>query len=193
MLAGNSEMIINNIEDFKISGIKIITPQVHKDNRGYFFESFNSEDFKSLGLPTIFLQDNQAFSRRGTLRGLHYQLKYPQGKLVRVIQGEVFDVAVDIRQGSPTFGKYEGFKLSDINNKIIYIPEGFAHGYVVLSETAIFQYKCTEIYHSEDEYGLLWNDNDLDIDWSVKNPILSQKDINLPTLKLIDKKYLPKF
>jgi dTDP-4-dehydrorhamnose 3,5-epimerase len=111
---------------------------------------------------------------------------------VRVIQGEVFDVAVDIRLGSPTFGQYEGFNLSDKNNKILYIPEGFAHGYVVLSETVVFQYKCTEIYHPEDEHGILWNDNDLDIEWTVKSPILSQKDRNLPTLKLIDKKYLPK-
>ena len=186
-------MTINHIEDSKTSGIKIITPQVYRDDRGYFFESFKSKDFKTLGLPTKYLQDNQAFSKKDTLRGLHYQLKYPQGKLVRVIQGEVFDVAVDIRQGSPTFGKYEGFTLSDKNNKIMYIPEGFAHGYVVLSETVIFQYKCTEIYHPEDEYGLLWNDSDLDIEWTVKTPILSQKDMNLPTLKLIDKKYLPKF
>lgn len=185
-------MIINHIEDSKISGIKIITPQIHKDDRGYFFESFNSKDFKTSGLPTKYLQDNQTFSKKGTLRGLHYQLKYQQGKLVRVIQGEVFDVAVDIRRGSPTFGKYVGFNLSGKNNKIIYIPEGFAHGYVVLSETVIFQYKCTELYHSEDEYGLFWNDKELNIQWPVKNPILSQKDRNLPTLKLIDKKYLPK-
>ena len=185
-------MTINHIEDSNISGIKIITPQIHRDDRGYFFESFNSEDFKSLGLPTKFLQDNQAFSKKGTLRGLHYQLNYPQGKLVRVIQGEVFDVVVDIRLDSPTFGKYEGFNLSCKNNKIMYIPEGFAHGYVVLSETAIFQYKCTEPYHSEDEYGLFWNDKDLNIQWPVKNPILSEKDKNLPTLHSIDKRYLPK-
>ncbi|MCK4903847.1 MAG: dTDP-4-dehydrorhamnose 3,5-epimerase, partial [Candidatus Marinimicrobia bacterium] len=149
-------MIINHIEDSEISGIKIITPHIHKDDRGYFFESFNSEDFKTLGLSTKFLQDNQVFSKKGTLRGLHYQLKFPQGKLVRVIQGEVFDVAIDIRRGSPTFGKYVGFNLSGKNSKIMYIPEGFAHGYVVVSETAIFQYKCTETYHPEDEYGLLW-------------------------------------
>lgn len=186
-------MTINHIMDSKISGIKIITPNVQRDDRGYFFESFNSKDFKTLGLPIRYLQDNQAFSKKDTLRGLHYQLKYPQGKLVRVIQGEVFDVAVDIRQGSPTFGKYEGFTLSDKNNKILYIPEGFAHGYVVLSKTAIFQYKCTEIYHPEDEYGLLWNDSDLDIEWTVKNPILSEKDKSLPILQSIDKKSLPKY
>ena len=185
-------MTINHIEDSKISGIKIITPQVHRDDRGYFFESFNRKDFKTLGLPTKYLQDNQAFSKKGTLRGLHYQLKYPQGKLVRVIQGEVFDVAVDIRQGSPTFGKHLEFILSGKNNKIMYIPEGFAHGYAVLSKAAIFQYKCTEIYHPEDEYGLLWNDNDLDIQWPVKNPILSKKDRILPILESIDEKYLPK-
>jgi dTDP-4-dehydrorhamnose 3,5-epimerase len=185
-------MIINHIEDSKILGIKIITPQIHKDDRGYFFESFNSKDFKTLGLPTKFLQDNQAFSKQGTLRGFHYQLKYPQGKLVRVIQGEVLDIAVDIRRGSPTFRQYMEVHLSDKNNKIMYIPEGFAHGYIVLSETAIFQYKCTEIYHAEDEYGLLWNDKDLNIKWPVKNPILSQKDKNLPTLQSIDKNHLPK-
>lgn len=185
-------MTINHIKDSEISGIKIITPQIHKDDRGCFFESFNSKDFANLGLPAKFLQDNQVLSKKGTLRGLHYQLKYPQGKLVRVIQGEVFDVAVDIRIGSPTFGKYVGYNLSGENNKIMYIPAGLAHGYVVLSETAIFQYKCTEIYHPEDEYGLIWNDKDLNIQWPVKNPILSERDKKLPTIQLIDKKHLPK-
>ena len=185
-------MIINHIEDSKISGIKIITPQIYKDDRGYFFESFNANDFKKLGLPIKYLQENQAYSKKGTIRGLHYQLKYPQGKLVRVIQGEVFDVAVDIRRGSPTFGKYEGLHISDKNNKIMYIPEGFAHGYVVLSGTAILQYKCTEIYHPEDEYGLIWNDKDLNIQWPVNNPILSEKDKSLPTLQFIKENKLPK-
>ncbi|MFC1565732.1 dTDP-4-dehydrorhamnose 3,5-epimerase [Candidatus Neomarinimicrobiota bacterium] len=186
-------MIINHIKDSKISGIKIITPQIHKDIRGYFFESFNTNDFKRLGLPTKYLQDNQAFSHKNVLRGLHYQLKYPQGKLVRVIQGEVFDIAVDIREGSPTFGKFVGVHLSDKNNKIMYIPEGFTHGYVVLSEAAIFQYKCTELFHPEDEYGLIWDDKDLNIKWPVNNPILSEKDKSLPTLQLINGKILPKF
>ena len=186
-------MTINYIKDLKISGIKIITPQVHKDYRGYFFESFNMQDFKKMGLPTKFVQDNQSYSKKGTLRGLHYQLKYPQGKLARVIKGEVFDIAIDIRQGSRTFGKYEGVHLSDKNNKIMYIPEGFAHGYVVLSEAAIFQYKCTELFHPEDEYGLIWDDKDLNIKWPVKNPILSEKDKSLPTLQLINGKILPKF
>ena len=186
-------MIINQIEDSEISEIKIITPQIHEDDRGYFFESYNASDFKKLGLPTKFVQDNQSYSKKGALRGLHYQLKYQQGKLVRVIKGKVFDVAVDIRQGSPTFGKHVGAHLSDKNHKIMYIPEGFAHGYVVLSETVIFQYKCTEIYHPEDEYGLLWDDKDLNIQWPVKDPILSNRDKSLPTLQYIDKKYLPIF
>ena len=185
-------MIINHIEDSKIRGIKIITPEIHKDNRGYFFESFNSKNFNDLGLPTHFVQDNQSFSKKGTLRGLHFQLKNPQGKLVRVIKGEVFDIAIDIRRGSKTFGKFEGVILSDKNNKIMYIPEGFAHGYLVLSNNAIFQYKCTEFYHPEDEFGLLWNDKDLNIDWPIKNPILSQKDKDLPTIQTISDEHLPK-
>ena len=185
-------MIINHIEDLKIPGIKIITPKIHKDDRGCFFESFNSNDFNNLGLPTHFVQDNQSFSKKGTLRGFHYQLKYPQGKLVRVIQGDVFDVAIDIRRGSETFGKFEGVLLSDKNNKIMYIPEGFAHGYLVLSNNAIFQYKCTEFYHPEDEFGLLWSDKDLNIDWPIKNPILSKKDKKLPILETIDENHLPK-
>ena len=185
-------MIINHIEDSKIPGIKILTPEVHKDDRGYFFESFNRQDFKKLGLPTKFVQDNQSFSKKGTLRGLHFQLKNPQGKLVRAIKGEVFDIAIDIRRGSETFGKFAGVLLSDKNNKIMYIPEGFAHGYLVLSNNAIFQYKCTEFYHPEDEFGLLWNDKDLNIDWPIKNPILSQKDKDLPTIQTIGDKHLPK-
>ena len=185
-------MIIDQIKKSKITKIKIITPQIHEDDRGYFFESYNANNFKKLGLPTKFLQDNQAFSKKNTLRGLHYQLKYPQGKLVRVIKGAIFDIAVDIKRGSPTFGKYEGVHLSDKNNKIMYIPEGFAHGYAVLSESAIFQYKCTELYHPEDEYGLLWSDKGLNIEWPINNPILSNKDKRLPTLETIDENRLPK-
>ncbi len=185
-------MNIDNIKESTIKDVKIITPPIHTDSRGYFFESFNSKDFINLGLPVNFVQDNQAFSKKGTLRGLHYQLKYPQGKLVRVIQGEVFDVAVDIRLGSPSFGKHVGLHLSDKNNIIMYIPEGFAHGYLVLSETAIFQYKCTDIYHPEDEYGLLWSDKEINIQWPIKDPILSAKDKSLPTLQLVEKKHLPK-
>lgn len=185
-------MKIKKIEETEIQGIKVITPEIFADDRGYFFESFNKKDFMKLGFPTNFVQDNQAFSAKGTLRGFHYQLNYAQGKLVRVIQGEVLDVAVDIRQGSKTFGEYFSVILTDENNKIMYIPEGLAHGYLVLSDTAIFQYKCTEVYHPEDEYGILWNDSDLNIEWSLLDPILSEKDKNLPTLAKIKKKHLPK-
>lgn len=184
-------MKIKTIDNTSIPGIVIITPEIFKDERGYFFESFNSVDFNKLGLPAKFVQDNQAFSKQGTLRGFHYQLRHQQGKLVRAIQGEVFDVAIDIRVSSPTFGKWVGTILSENNNKIMYIPEGFAHAYVVLSKNALFQYKCTAVYHPEDEYGIAWDDGAINVDWPVKNPILSEKDKNLPDLKNIDKKHLP--
>jgi len=186
-------MKIKRIDESNIPGVKIITPDIFEDERGYFFETFNKNDFSENGLPINFVQDNQAFSKKGTLRGFHYQLIHQQGKLVRVIHGEVFDVAVDIRLGSPTFGRYVGERLSDINHKIMYIPEGFAHGYLVLSETAIFQYKCTEVYHPEDEYGVIWNDHEIDIKWPIKDPILSSRDKSLPNLKSIKKELLPQF
>jgi dTDP-4-dehydrorhamnose 3,5-epimerase len=186
-------MIIKKIEEAKIAGVKIITPEVFTDDRGYFFETFNTNDFKKLSLPSKFVQDNQAFSKKGTLRGFHYQLKYPQGKLVRVIKGKVFDVAVDIRYGSPTFGNYFGLELSDSNQKMMFIPEGFAHGYLVTSDEAIFQYKCTDVYHPEDEYGIFWNDDQININWPFENPILSSRDNNLPNLKSIKQEHFPKF
>ena len=184
-------MKIDKSEETAIAGIKILVPHIHVDYRGNFFESYNSNDFTKLGLPNKFVQDNQVFSIKGVLRGLHYQLKFPQGKLVRVVLGEVFDVAVDIRIGSPTFGKYLGIKLSSENNKTVYLPAGVAHGYLVLSEKAIFQYKCTEIYRPEDEFGLLWNDKDINVQWSVEKPILSVKDKNLKVLKNINTNNLP--
>lgn len=186
-------MIIKTVEKTYIPDVVIITPKIIEDDRGYFFESFNINDFINLGLPTRFIQDNQSFSKKGVLRGLHFQARHPQGKLVRTVLGEVFDVAVDIRLGSPTFGRYVGEKLSDINHKIMYIPEGFAHGYLVLSEIAIFQYKCTEVYHPEDEYGVRWNDKEIDVKWPITDLILSQKDKTLPNLKTIDKKHLSKY
>lgn len=184
-------MKIISIENTNIPGVVIITPELFKDDRGYFFESFNSNDFHKLGLPTKFVQDNQAYSRKGTLRGFHYQLKYPQGKLVRVIQGEVFDVAVDIRVGSPTFKNSVGTLLSEKNNRIMYIPDGFAHAYVVLSDEALFQYKCTDVYHPDDDYGITWNDKEINVNWPIKDPILSDKDKELPELKKLNTKYLP--
>jgi len=174
-----------------IQDLFIIEPTVHGDDRGYFFEAYREEIFKQVGLPTDFKQENQAKSSKGILRGLHYQLNYPQGKLVRVSSGTVYDVAVDIRKNSPTFGKHFGLELSADNFKMLFIPVGFAHGYAVLSETAIFQYKTTDIYHPEDEFGLKWDDPALGIKWQVEKPILSEKDKLLPMLDQIPANQLP--
>ena len=179
------------IKEISLLGLFVIIPHTHRDKRGYFFESFRGDLMKKYNLPTSYIQDNQSKSEGGTLRGLHYQLKYPQGKLVRVSFGKVYDVAVDIRKGSPTFGQYYGTILSDENHMAMFIPEGFAHGYSVLSDTAIFQYKCTNIYHKEDEYGIRWDDSEIDIDWKISNPTLSKKDSNLPFLKNIQDKHIP--
>lgn len=164
-----------------IEGLTVIEPKRFGDNRGYFMETYNYEDFKEAGIEDIFVQDNQSMSCRGVLRGLHYQKNYPQGKLVRVIKGEVFDVAVDIRTGSPTFGKWHGVLLSEENKKQLYVPKGFAHGFLVLSEEAEFVYKCTDFYHPEDQEGILYNDPDIGIDWPIPlgmEIILSEKDRN---------------
>ena len=163
----------------EIKGVYIIEPKVFGDERGYFMETYNYEDFKSAGLDMVFVQDNQSKSKKGVLRGLHFQKNYPQGKLVRVIKGEVFDVAVDLRKDSQTYGKWVGIILNDENKKQFYIPEGFAHGFLVLSEEAEFVYKCTEVYHSEDEDGIAWNDPEIGIQWpleNIKDIILSEKD-----------------
>jgi len=171
------------IRETSIEGLVEIFPRVFKDDRGLFFESYNEGSFEKMGLPTNFVQDNQSFSIKGVVRGLHFQkAPFAQGKLVRVISGRVLDVAVDIRPESPTFGKYELFELrSDINN-MAYVPEGFAHGFVAL-EDSVFSYKCTNVYNKESESGILWNDPELGIDWGVENPIVSEKDIILPTFR----------
>ncbi len=168
-----------------IEGLYIIEPTVFGDKRGYFMETYHADDFKEAGLDATFVQDNQSKSKRGVLRGLHFQYKKPQGKLVRVIKGEVFDVAVDLRKNSPTYGKWDGAILSEENKKQLYIPEGFAHGFLVLSEEAEFTYKCTDFYNSQDEGGILWNDPDINIRWPVDNMeiILSDKDKKLKPLK----------
>ncbi len=168
-----------------IEGLYVIEPTVHGDARGYFMETYNFNDMKENGLDMFFVQDNQSCSMKGVLRGLHFQKEYPQGKLVRVIKGEVFDVAVDLRKGSETYGKWFGVTLSDENKKQFYISPGFAHGFLVLSDVAEFCYKCTDFYHPGDEGGLLWNDPDIGIDWpKVDAPILlSDKDRVQPTLK----------
>lgn len=149
-----------------IEGLCVIEPAVHGDSRGYFMETYNQNDMAEEGLNMVFVQDNQSCSSKGVLRGLHFQKQFPQGKLVRVIKGRVFDVAVDLRKTSETYGKWFGIELTEENKKQFYIPEGFAHGFLVLSDIAEFCYKCTDFYHPGDEGGLAWNDPDIGIDWA---------------------------
>ena len=148
-----------------IEGLYVIEPKVHGDSRGYFMETYNQNDMREAGLDMVFVQDNQSMSVKGVLRGLHYQINYPQGKLVRVVKGRVFDVAVDMRPGSATYGKWYGVELTEDNKKQFYISEGFAHGFLVLSDTAEFCYKVTDFYHPNDEGGLAWNDPAIGIQW----------------------------
>lgn len=169
-----------------IEGLCIIEPKLYGDERGYFMETYHFEDFKQAGLPMVFVQDNQSSSRKGVLRGLHYQKEHPQGKLVRVFSGSVYDVAVDLRKNSPTYGKYQGVILTGENRKMFYVPEGFAHGFLVLSDTAVFTYKCTDFYHPEDEGGILWNDPDIAVNWPLPDgiePIISEKDSKHPMFR----------
>ena len=163
----------------EIEGLYVIEPTVFKDERGYFVETYNQNDMKEAGLDMVFVQDKQSMSVRGVLRGLHFQKQYPQGKLVRVVRGKVFDVAVDLRADSKTYGKWFGVELSDENMKQFYIPEGFAHGFLVLSDVAEFCYKCTDFYHPGDEGGLLWNDEEIGVQWPLEEGvdlIISEKD-----------------
>ena len=168
-----------------IEGLKVITPAVFGDNRGYFMETYNIADFKEAGIDSVFVQDNQSASKKGVIRGLHFQIQYPQAKLVRVIKGRVFDVAVDMRKGSATYGQWYGLELSEENKKMFYIPEHFAHGFLVLSDFAEFTYKCTELYHPNDEGGIIYNDPDIGIKWPTEGLelIFSEKDKKWPTLK----------
>ncbi|MBO7718604.1 MAG: dTDP-4-dehydrorhamnose 3,5-epimerase [Methanosphaera sp.] len=162
-----------------IEGVYVIEPTVFGDERGYFMETYQKEEFSAAGIDAEFVQDNQSKSKKGVLRGLHFQYTQPQGKLVRVIRGEVFDVAVDLRRNSSTYGKWEGVILSEDNKKQFYIPPGFAHGFVVLSDTAEFTYKCTDYYKADDEGGIKWDDEEIAIDWPIDNldeVILSDKD-----------------
>ena len=163
-----------------IKDLVVIEPKVFGDERGYFYEAYNKNTFHELGLDYDFVQDNQSFSRKGVLRGLHFQKKYPQAKLVRVIEGEVFDVAVDLRKDSPTYGKWYGVVLSGENKKMFMIPRGFAHGFLVLSETAIFSYKCDDFYHPNDEGGIIYNDPTIGVEWPKLDCefVLSEKDKN---------------
>ncbi len=174
-----------------IEGVLIFEPKVFGDGRGFFMETWSRNRYREAGLDVEFVQDNVSSSSQGVLRGLHYQNPQPQGKLVQVLKGEVLDVAVDIRLGSPTFGKVATCVLSDENRRQFYVPAGFAHGFCVLSETALFLYKCTEFYNAGAEGGVLWNDPDLGIDWPVADPVLSEKDSNLSRLKDIPEVNLP--
>ncbi len=176
-----------------LPGVLLIEPMVFKDDRGFFLESYHWQKYLATGMDKPFVQDNHSHSCRGTLRGLHYQLKHPQGKLVYVIRGEVFDVAVDIRRGSSTFGQWTGTILSEKNKHQLFIPEGFAHGLCVISEAADVLYKCTDLYAPGDEYGILWSDSVIGIDWPVQNPILSEKDAESPRLMDVPEELLPKF
>ena len=175
-----------NVTTCDIEGLKVIEPKVFGDDRGYFFESYNYNDYAAAGITEQFVQDNQSASKRGVLRGLHFQKEFPQDKLVRVIRGEVFDVAVDMRKDSKTYGKWFGVVLSEENKKQFFIPKNFAHGFLVLSDYAEFAYKCTDFYHPNDEGGLIWNDPDIGIEWPLQEGvelIMSDKDQKWPQLK----------
>ena len=164
------------VEKTKLDGVLLVTPQVFGDDRGFFMETYNRDKAVASGLPAEFVQDNHSKSSKGVLRGLHYQTPQWQGKLVRTVQGEIYDVAVDIRHGSATFGEWVGFYLIDENKQQLYVPEGFAHGFVVTSDTAEVVYKCTSLYAPEQEGSVLWNDPEIGIDWPIKEPLLSAKD-----------------
>jgi dTDP-4-dehydrorhamnose 3,5-epimerase len=174
-----------------LPGVLLIDPRVFDDSRGFFMETFHQKKYAEAGIDYSFIQDNYSHSTRGTLRGLHYQLNDPQGKLVYVITGEIYDVAVDIRRGSPSFGKWTGQYLSDKNRRQIFVPEGFAHGFCVLSETADVLYKTTDLYNPDDEHGVLWSDPAIGIDWPVEMPVVSDKDKQFPGLKEAPETNLP--
>lgn len=174
----------------EIPGLLIIKPQVFEDDRGYFFESYNREKFVRAGIPQSFVQDNESKSQKGVLRGLHFQNPpYAQGKLVRVMKGRVLDVAVDIRKGSPTYGKWASIQLSDSNKFMYWVPAGMAHGFVTLEDETVFFYKCTNLYNKTSEESIRWDDPDLNIDWGIENPVLSEKDKQAPSFKNFKTKF----
>ena len=171
-----------NVIETRLPGVLIIEPKVFGDHRGFFKETFQSERYAEAGIDLPFVQDNHSRSQKGVLRGLHLQKTRPQGKLVSCSRGVVYDVAVDVNTESTTFGQYVGVELSEDNHRQLWIPPGYAHGFCVLSAVADFQYKCTDLYFPEDEGGLIWNDPEVAIEWPIKNPSLSEKDLKLPTL-----------
>lgn len=182
-----------NVIPTPLEGMVIIDPQIFGDPRGYFLENYQKQRYSDAGIAVEFLQDNLSFSQRDTLRGLHFQYPRGQAKLVQVLQGEVYDVAVDIRHGSPTFGQWFGVTLSAETQRQLFIPQGFAHGFCVLSDTALFMYKCTDYYVPEDEGGICWDDPDLAIEWPVKTPILSDRDQGLSLIRELKTDCLPVF
>ena len=175
-------------EPTAIPEVIVVEPRVHRDPRGFFLESYHAERFAQAGIDARFVQDNHSFSARGTLRGLHMQCAFAQGKLIRCTAGEIFDVAVDARRGSGTFGRWVGEKLTAENFRQLWVPPGFLHGFCVVSETAQVEYKCTELYHPEDELGVIWNDPEIGIAWPLGAPLLSAKDSALPRLREIEAK-----
>lgn len=177
----------------ELPGVLIVEPAVYNDSRGFFLETWQQTRYVDGGIDAVFVQDNHSHSSHGVLRGLHYQLRQPQGKLIYVVSGEIFDVAVDIRQGSPTFGKSVGVVLSGENKRQLYVPEGFAHGFCVMSETVDVLYKCTDYYSPKDEFGVKWNDPALGIEWPVDLPVLSGKDELNPFLSNIPAERLPTY
>lgn len=178
------------VEKTFIDGLLIIKPRLFEDSRGYFFESFNKNKYEQVGIDADFVQDNVSKSNKGTIRGLHYQVgKFAQGKICSVLKGSVVDVVVDIRFGSPTFGKYFSIELSDKNNNQLWIPVGFAHGFAVKTDDTIFSYKCTSMYHKESERSIIYNDSDLNINWQIDNPIVSDKDLEGILFKNIERNF----
>ncbi len=178
-------------QNTNIPGVILIEPKVFGDSRGFFFESYHAEKFRAGGVPLPFVQDNCSKSAKGVLRGLHGQSPHPQGKLIQVIEGEIYDVAVDARRGSPTYGTHISVTLSAENRHQLYVPPGLIHGFCVTSEAAQVQYKCTELYHPEAEFSVAWNDPDLGITWPTENPILSEKDQNAPCLRDVQERLVP--
>ena len=176
-----------------LPGVWELQPKVFRDPRGFFLETYHQQKFSDLGIPDVFVQDNHSRSAKGTLRGLHYQLRHTQAKLCRVVEGEVLDVAVDVRIGSPTFGKWTSVLLSAERQNQIFIPQGFAHGFAALSDSVQFLYKCSDFYDPASEYGIIWNDPDLAISWGVANPLVSEKDAKYSTLAAMPREFLPRY
>jgi dTDP-4-dehydrorhamnose 3,5-epimerase len=182
-----------NIIQTTLPGVVIIEPQVFGDARGFFMETWNRPRYEAAGLPGDFIQDNLSRSRKGVLRGLHYQKPFAQGKLLSVLEGEIFDVAADIRRSSPDFGRWVGVMLSGANRRQLYVPPGFAHGFYVVSDTALVAYKCTEVYHPEADHGVRWDDPQIGVEWPVTDPAVSEKDRRAPLLGAIATDDLPDY